>query len=142
MRKILFFLFVTGVVHSSAQTKSLVGVLTVTPKIGQEQNFETAWIAHLKKFHQADTTDRRAVFEITSGTRTGSFYLTNGGMSWADMDVERTTDKAHDMDYASTISPTVESQSGEMIYREADSLSYNQDVQAGKFLLTAYHING
>src|SRR2546423_9209113 len=140
MRKILFFLFVTGVINSSAQTKSLVGVLTVTPKIGQEQNFESAWIAHLKKFHQADTTDRRSVFEITSGTRTGSYYLVNGGMSWADLDVERTTDKAHDMDYASTISPAVESQSGEMIFRWADTLSYNTNVQSTKYMLTAYHI--
>ncbi len=140
MRKILFFLFVTGVIQSSAQTKSLVAVLMVTPKIGQEQTFENAWIAHLKKFHQADTTDQRAIFEITSGPHTGSYYLTNNEMSWADMDIERSTDKAHDMDFATTISSTLESQSGEMIYRWADTLSYNPDVQATKYLLTAYHI--
>ena len=140
MRKILFFLFVTGVVNSFAQTKSLVSVLMVTPKIGQEQNFESAWIAHLQKFHQADTSNHRAVFEIISGIRSGSYYLTNGGMSWADMDAERTNDKAHDLDYASTVSPAVGSQSGETIYRWADTLSYNTNVQATKYLLTAYHI--
>jgi hypothetical protein len=140
MRKILIFLFLTGVINSFAQTKSLVGVLLVTPKIGQEQNFENAWIAHLKKFHQADTTDRRSVFEITSGVRTGSYYLTSSNLSWADMDVERTTDKAHDMDYSSTISSNIESQSGEMIYRWADTLSYNANVQATKCMLTVYHI--
>lgn len=75
-----------------------------------------------------------------SGTRTGSYYLTDGGMSWADMDVERTTDKAHDMDYASNVTPAIASESGEMIYRWADTLSYNANVQATKFLLTAYHI--
>src|SRR5438874_6481395 len=140
MRKILFFLLIAGTVNTFAQTSSLVGVLLVTPKIGQEQNFETAWIAHLKKFHQADTTDRRGVFEITSGPHTGSYYLTNGSMSWADLDIERSNDKAHDMDYASGISPKVESQSGETIYRQADTLSYNADVKATKYLLTAYHI--
>ena len=140
MRKILFFLFLTGVINSFAQTRSLVGVLLVTPKIGQEQNFESAWIAHLKKFHQADTTDRRNVYEITSGVRTGSYYLTSSGLSWADMDVERSSDKAHDMDYSSTISPAIESQGGEMIYRWADTLSYNSNVQATKFMLTVYHI--
>jgi hypothetical protein len=140
MRKILFFLCLTGAIHSFAQTKSLVGVLLVTPKIGQEQNFESAWITHLKKFHQADTTNHRSVFEITSGSRTGSYYLTNSDMSWADMDIERSNDKAHDMDYASTISSTLQSQSGEMIYRWADTLSYNPDVQATKYVLTVYHI--
>jgi hypothetical protein len=139
MRKILFFLFITGVVSSFAQTKSLVSVLTVTPKIGQEQNFEKGWVAHLKKFHQADTTNRRSVFEITSGTRTGSYYIVDGGLSWADMDVERANNKEHDLDFTSNVSSTLESESGDMIYREADSLSYNQNVQAGKFLLTAYH---
>lgn len=140
MRKILFFLLLAGASHSFAQTKSLLSVLTVTPKLTEQQNFETAWIAHLKKFHQNDTTDRRSVFEILSGVRTGSYYITDGNMSWADMDVERTTDKAHDQDYSSTISSTLESESGEVIYRLADTLSYNPGVQATKFLVTIYHI--
>ena len=140
MRKILFFLLLAGVSHSFAQTKSLVSVLTVTPKITEQQNFETAWIAHLKKFHQNDTTDRRGVFEILSGVRTGSYYIIDEGMSWGDMDVERSTDKAHDLDYSTTVSSTLESQSGETIYRWADTLSYNPGVQATKYLLTVYHI--
>jgi hypothetical protein len=56
------------------------------------------------------------------------------------MDVERSTDKAHDEDYSSTVSTTLESQSGEEIYRWADTLSFNPNVQATKYLLTAYHI--
>jgi len=140
MRKILFFLFITGAVTSFAQTHSLVGVLMVTPKIGQGPSFESAWVTHLKKFHQNDTTNRRGVFEITSGPHSGSYYLTNGNMSWADLDVERSNDKEHDMDFASTVSSNLQSQSGEMIYRWADSLSYNGNVQATKFLLTVYHI--
>jgi hypothetical protein len=140
MRKILFFLLFAGVSHSFAQTRSLLNVLLVTPKITEQQNFEQAWIAHLKKFHQDDTTNRRRVFEITSGVRTGSYYITDGNMSWADLDVERSTDKAHDMDYSSTVSSTLESQSGEAIFRWADTLSYNPEVQAVKFLVTIYHI--
>jgi hypothetical protein len=139
MRKILFFLLLAGVSQSFAQTKSLVSVLTVKPKIGQQQNFEAAWIAHLKKFHQNDTTNRRGVFEIISGVRTGSYYITDGRLSWADMDVERSNDKAHDEDYSSTVSPTLESESGDYVYRWADTLSYNPNVQATKFVLTAYH---
>src|SRR4051794_14840250 len=140
MRKVLLFLFITGAVNSFAQTHSLVSVLMVTPKIGQGPNFENAWIAHLKKYHQTDTTNRRGVLEITSGPRTGSYYITDGSLSWADMDVERSNNKEHDMDYASTISPMIEAESGDMIFRWADTLSYNGSVQASKFLLTSYHI--
>ena len=140
MRKIFFFLFITGMVNSFAQTHSLVNVLLVEPKIGQGPNFEAAWTAHLKKFHQDDTTNRRGVFEIISGPHTGCYYITDGNLSWADMDTDRPTDKQHDADYASTISPMIASESGDMIYRWADSLSYNSQVQAGKFLLTVYHI--
>jgi hypothetical protein len=139
MRKILFFLLLTGAVNSIAQTKSLVSVLMVKPKIGQQQKFEDAWIAHLKKYHQADTTNHRGVFEILSGPRTGCFYITDDNLSWADMDVERPTDKAHDLDYSSTVATTIESESGDMIYRWADTLSYNPAVQATKFVITAYH---
>ena len=139
MRKFLFFLLLTGTVNSFAQTKSLVSVLMVKPKIGKQQKFEEAWVAHLKKYHQADTTNHRAVFEIVSGTRTGCYYITDGNLSWADMDVERSTDKAHDMDYASTVASTIESESGDIIYRWADTLSYNPNVQATKFVITAYH---
>ena len=140
MRKILFFLFITGVINSFAQTRSLVGVILVKPKMGQEASFETAWKAHLKKFHQADTTNRRGVFEITSGVRDGSYYLTSSGLSWADLDIERSNNKAHDLDYATTITSTLASATGNEIFRWADTLSYRPDVQATKFLLTSYHI--
>lgn len=142
MRKILFFLFMTGVINSFAQTKSLVGVNQVKPKPGQKVAFEAAWKAHLKKFHQADTSNRRGVFEITSGVRTGSYYLTSSGMAWADFDIDRPTEKAHDMDLAATVTPTLapESSGAEEIYRWADTLSYRPEVQSSKFLLTVYHI--
>jgi hypothetical protein len=140
MRKFLFFLFITGVINSFAQTKSLVGVSLVKPKMGQESAFEAAWKAHLKKFHQADTSNRRGVFEITSGVRDGGYYLTSSGMSWADLDVERSNNKAHDMDYATTITSTLASGGGNEIYRWADTLSYRPEVKATKFLLTSYHI--
>jgi hypothetical protein len=140
MRKIFFFLFITGVVYSNAQTHSLVGVTLATPKLGQAQAFESAWVAHLKKFHQADTTNRRSVFEIIDGPRTGCYYLVTSGMSWDAFDVDRANQKDHDMDLATNVSPTLSSQGGLSIYRWADTLSYNGEAQPTKYLLTAYHI--
>jgi hypothetical protein len=142
MRKFLFFLFMAGAINSFAQTKSLLTVTLVKPKPGQDAAFQTAWKTHLKKFHQVDTTNRRGVYEITSGVRTGGYYLTAGGMSWADLDVERPTVKAHDVDLATTVTPTLstEGNGAEEIFRRADTLSYRPEVQATKFVLTVYNI--
>ena len=140
MRKVLLFLCITGALQSYGQTKSLVNVLTVTPKMGQEQAFETAWIAHSKKYHQADTSNLRGVYEILSGPNQGSYYITRGGMSWADFDVERSNSKEHDKDYAATITPTLASESSSIIYRWVDTLSYRPEVPATKFLVTINHI--
>ena len=140
MRRILFFLFITGAINSFAQTRSLVGVSLVKPKMGKEAAFEAAWKAHLKKFHQSDTSNRRGVYEITSGVRDLCYYLTSSGMSWADLDVERSNEKTHDLDYASTITSTLASSGGNELFRWADTLSYRPEVKATKFLLTTYHI--
>jgi hypothetical protein len=61
MRKIFFLLLTVVPMQSFAQTRSLVGVLTVKPKLGQKTAFEAAWKAHLQKFHQQDTTNSRGV---------------------------------------------------------------------------------
>ena len=89
MRKIFLFLCITGVFNSFAQTRALVGVTLVKPKMGQENAFEDAWKAHLKKFHQADTSNRRGVFEITSGPRGGWLINRNGRHNSVDKKVKR-----------------------------------------------------
>ena len=140
MKKMLFFLFITGAMNGYTQTKSLVAVIMVTPKLGQAPAFATAWKTHLDKYHHTDTTNRRNVYEIISGPHTGSYYLTSANLAWADYDIDRPTEKAHDLDYATTITSTLATQGGELIFRWADTLSYRPDVPATKFLLTTYHI--
>ncbi len=81
-----------------AQNKTLVAVSAVKPKAGQTAPFEDSWKAHLNKYHTKDTTNRRYVYEVESGVRSGSYYLVDANISYADLDVERTSDKAHDLD--------------------------------------------
>lgn len=140
MRKIIFLLLTVAAMYASAQTRSLVGVLTVKPKLGQKAAFEAAWKAHLQKFHQQDTTNSRGVYEITSGARTGCYYLVSSGLSWADMDMERASDKQHDLDYETTVTSKLEWENASEIFRWADTLSYRPEVEASKFLITNYHI--
>lgn len=72
--------------------------------------FETAWKAHVAKFHNGD--DKRIVFEILSGDMAGYYAFVEGPMSLADMDVEKPGQADHDMDYEKTVSITLAEESG------------------------------
>jgi hypothetical protein len=56
------------------------------------------------------------------------------------MDLERANDKQHDLDYETTVTSKLEWESASDLFRWADTLSYRPEVQATRFLLTAYHI--
>jgi hypothetical protein len=138
MRKIFLLLLMAVSVNTFGQGKTIYSVSWVKPKIGMTTAFETAWKAHLAKFHNGD--DKRTVLEITSGDRTGSYMLVEGPMSYADMDVEKSNQAAHDADYEKTVAPTLAEESGTYYYQYLDSLSYNTDVQADKSVVTLTYI--
>jgi hypothetical protein len=137
MRKLMLMLLTVASINVFAQGKTLFSVEMVKPKIGQVTAFESAWKAHVAKFHK---DDKRAVYEILTGDRAGYYQLVDGPSSYADMDVERKDSKAHDMDYETTVAPKIEYQSGEYIYRFADTLSYNGNVPADKYSYTVYNL--
>jgi len=137
MRKLILVLLTVASINVFAQGKTLYHVEMVKPKIGQVTAFESAWKAHVAKFHK---DDKRQVFEIMTGDRTGYYQLVDGPSSYADMDVERKDSKAHDLDYETTVAPKVEYQSGDYVYRFADTLSYNGNVQADKYSYSVYNV--
>jgi hypothetical protein len=123
---------------ASGQGKTLYQLTIANPKIGSTGSFESAWKAHLQKYHKGD--DKRMVHEILSGDRAGTYQLISGPTSFADMDVEKSTDVAHNLDYDKTVVPYVNDMSGSYIYRHADTLSYNGAVTADKFITTIYNV--
>jgi hypothetical protein len=140
MRNLLFLLFLTAACNLYAQPKTLGSILMVKPKIGQSIGFEDSWKAHIAKFHQKDTTNKRFVYEVLSGDRSGSYYLVQPGINWAMLDVERATEKSHDLDYTSTVSNRLEVEGGDDYYRYVDSMSYRPEVRAAKYLFTFYKL--
>jgi hypothetical protein len=80
------------------------------------------------------------VYEVQSGVRSGYYYLVEAPISYADLDNERPTDKAHDLDFLNTVTSKLEVDNGPEYYRYVDSLSYRNDVQANKFLFTFYQL--
>jgi len=137
MRKLILVLLTVASINAFAQGKTLYHVEMVKPKIGQVTAFESAWKAHVAKFHK---DNKRAVYEILTGDRAGYYQLVDGPSSYADMDVERKDSKAHDLDFETTVAPKIDVQSGSYTYRYVDTLSYNGNVEADKYSYTVYNL--
>lgn len=138
MKKMILMLLSVLTVAAYSQNTNLSTVNTVRPKKGQKMAFEASWKQHLAKFHKAD--NKQAVYEILSGTHSGSFHLVNGQRSYADLDKDRADANAHNLDLDKTFFPLLEEQSMNATYRFMDSLSFRTDVQAEKFVVTVRHI--
>jgi hypothetical protein len=138
MRKIFFLLLLAASLNSFSQGKTIYSVSYVKPKIGMTSAFETAWKAHVAKFHNGD--DKRFVFEVLSGDMAGYYAFVEGPMSFSDMDVEKTGQAGHDMDYEKTVAPTLAEETGIDYYQYIDSLSINATVTADKSIVTFTHI--
>ena len=134
MRKIILLLLTAVTVTVFGQGKTIYSVSMVKPKIGMTSAFENAWKAHVAKFHNGD--DKRSVFEITSGDHAGYYQFVVGPMSFADMDVEKTNQSAHDLDYEKTVAVTLAEESGVYYYQYLDSLSFNTDATGEKAVVT------
>ena len=137
MRKVLILILVLVCAGAYGQGNVLYNALLVKPKIGKAGAFESAWKAHVAKFHNGD--DKRSVYEILTGDNAGSYHLVDGPSSFADMDKEGGNKTEHDKDFDNSVAPTIESQSGSFIYRFVDSLSYNM-IQAAKSTATVYNL--
>jgi hypothetical protein len=138
MKKTFFFLLLAACLQGFSQGKTIYSVSHVKPKIGMTSAFESAWKAHVAKFHSGD--DKRFVFEILSGDMTGYYSFVEGPFSLADMDAEKPGMAAHDQDYEKTVAPTLAAETGVNYYQYVDTLSVNANVSAEKSMVTFTHI--
>lgn len=135
---ILLCLFALSAFISYGQGKTLYEVNMVKPKPGMISTFESKWKAHANIFHK--NGDKRMVYEVTTGPHAGSFHIVEGPMSYADMDREKATDKAHLLDLEKNYFPYVDEDMLHGIYRWEDTASYNGKVAADKFVVTVTHV--
>ena len=133
MKKLLCLLLCAVTVSAFGQGKTLYRVNVLKPKPGMRSAFEASWKTHMAKFHNA--TDKRTVYEITSGTQNGSYVIVEGPISYADMDIEKPMTKEHGLDLEKTFSSLLEPNSANGIYRNADTLSFRGDTKANLFVL-------
>lgn len=138
MRKLFFIAITFACTSAFGQGKTLYDVSMLQTKMGHNAAFEKAWKSHVTKFHNGD--DKRQVEEILSGANAGNLLLISGPFSLTDMDKDRPNNAAHDADYDALVVPSVSTMTTEGVYRWADTLSYNGNVMANKFITTIYHL--
>ena len=102
MKKVLFLLLALPVL-SQAQDKNVVSATRVFPKADKIQQFEKALASHSQKYHTG--TWKWRVFSIESGPESGGYHITEGPMSWDDLDTRGDLGKAHQADWDMNISP-------------------------------------
>jgi hypothetical protein len=135
MKKTFFlWLFVATAFFANSQGNTLYEVNVVKPKAGMKYAFETSWKLHLDKYHQK--SDKRNVYEVTSGPELGSYVIVEGPFSYADRDKTLPNAKEHGIDLDKNFSPKLEPGNQNFVVRWADTLSHNGDAKADNFLLT------
>lgn len=102
MRKLLLVLLALPF-FSFGQEKNVVSVNRVFPKGDKVQAFEKALAAHAKKYHTG--TWKWRVFTVESGPEAGGYHITEGPMSWDDVDGRGDLGKAHSADWDLNIAP-------------------------------------
>ena len=135
MKKTIFlWLFVAASIFAIGQGSTLYEVNVVKPKAGMQMAFEASWKTHLDKFHK--TSDKRLVYEVTSGSELGSYVIVEGPFSYADMDKTLSNEKAHATDLDKNFTPKVEVENQNFMCAFRDTLSHNPDPNAKTLLVT------
>jgi hypothetical protein len=135
MKKTFFlWLFIAAAFLANSQGSTLYEVNVVKPKAGMKMAFETSWKLHLDKFHKA--TDKRNVYEVTSGTDLGAYVIVEGPFSYADMDKATSNAKEHAADLDKNFTPKVETENENFMVAFRDTLSHNPQPDAKKVLVT------
>lgn len=102
MRKLLLLLFVMPMM-SMGQSKNVVSLFRVFPKIDKSLEMEKAFKAHAEKYHTGDW--RWRVYEIQSGPDAGGFLVLEGPLTWDQFDKRGTLGEAHTKDWANAVMP-------------------------------------
>lgn len=85
------------------QTKNVISLFRVFPKVDKSLDFEKALKAHADKYHTGDW--RWRVYEIQSGPDAGGFMVMEGPLSWDQFDKRGTLGDAHTQDWGRVVMP-------------------------------------
>jgi hypothetical protein len=96
MKKVLLFCMLIPILVMS-QTKNVTSTTRVFAKVDKVLEFEKALAAHSQKYHTGDWKWR--VFEISSGPDAGGYMISEGPVSWEQMDTRGNLGTEHNNDW-------------------------------------------
>jgi hypothetical protein len=121
MRKLILVLIALPF-FSFAQDKNVISASRYFPKQDKVQSFEKALAAHAQKYHTG--TWKWRVYTIETGPDAGGYHVTEGPMSWDDVDTRGDLGKAHMDDWNINIAPLLTDR-GSVMYS-----SYRADLSS------------
>ena len=120
MRKLFAILLALPLI-GLGQTKDLVSVQRVFPKVDKVLEFEKALAAHAQKYHKGDWSWR--VYEIESGPDAGGYHITEGPTTWTASDTRGNLGSEHNNDYNKNVAIYLTDRGTSMYAEYVDSLS-------------------
>jgi hypothetical protein len=128
----LLLMFVPTILPAQEEEpKSMLAELVyIKVKMGSEEKFEAAVLAHNKKYHSSSPY-KASLNLIETGEDAGTYVWAQGGFSYSEMDA-RPGKGEHQKDWAKTIAPFIES------YGRTEIWSYNKKLshrKAGEYAL-------
>ena len=120
MRKLIFLSLFIPVLGFS-QTKNVVSITRMFPKVDKVLEFEKALTAHAQKYHKGDWKWR--VFEIQTGPDQGGYQSTEGPLTWESFDKRGNLGTEHNNDYNKTVAIYLTDKSSSSYSVFVDSLS-------------------
>ena len=125
--KTAFFLAIALPVMAFGQTKNVLSIERVFPKIEKAAEFNKALANHAQKYHTGNWKWR--VYDITTGPDYGGVMIVEGPNSWMDIDKRGDISAEHMDDWNKNIAPLImqDQQSQMLEYEEAlSSVPLNQ----------------
>lgn len=120
--KALFFAIVLCPIFLIGQDKSVIRADRLIAKQGKVQEFEKLLSAHAKTYHTG--TFKWRVYKVASGPDAGAYHITEGPMSWDDLDTRGDLGKVHQSDWDNNVSALL-AEKGTTMYSV-----YRQDLSA------------
>jgi len=114
--------------QTSGDKPTLVSETTyILPKKGMEESFEASVKAHDLKFHP-DGQYKAGLRKVEYGEKAGWYSWVFGPTTYAALDTRPTKENGHDVDWAETIDPLVETYGTISLWNYNLDLSYGMDI--------------
>jgi len=111
----------------TGSTPMVIESQMILPKMGMDDKFEAAILAHNKKFHP-DGPYTAGLRRIEYGSKAGWYIWVFGPTTYPSLDTRPTKENGHDADWSSTIDPLVQEYGPTGLWNFNSDLSYGLDI--------------